>query len=124
MLSAAHDVADGGVVQALVEMGLRADIGARTWIPDGIDPFVFLWSESATRAVVVVPRSEEMRFTAMCEARNFPATRIGVVDSHIGAESGISGQALRIEGVYGGDVTVALADLRAASEKTLPALFG
>jgi phosphoribosylformylglycinamidine synthase len=124
MLSAAHDVADGGVVQALVEMGLRADIGARTWIPDGIDPFVFLWSESATRAVVVVPRSEEMRFTAMCEARNFPATRIGVVDSQIGSESGISGQALRIEGVYGGDVTVALADLRAASEKTLPALFG
>jgi len=124
MLSAAHDVSDGGVVQALVEMSLRANIGARTWVPDEIDPFVFLWSESATRAVVVVPRSEEMRFSAMCEARGFTSTRIGVVDSQIGTEHGISDQALRIENVYGADVTVALSELRDASEKTLPALFG
>lgn len=124
MLSAAHDVSDGGVVQTLVEMGLRANIGARVWVPAELDAFVFLWSESATRAVVVVPRSEEMRFSAMCEARSFTATRIGVVDSQIGAEHGVSDQALRIENVYGADVTVALGDLRAASEKTLPALFG
>ena len=124
MLSAAHDVSDGGVVQTLVEMGLRANIGARVWVPDELDAFVFLWSESATRAVVVVPRSEEMRFSAMCEARNFTATRIGVVDSQIGAEHGISDQALRIENVYGSELTVALNELRAASEKTLPELFG
>jgi hypothetical protein len=42
---------------------------------------VFLFSESATRAVVVVARSEELRFTEMCAARGFPTTRIGVVDS-------------------------------------------
>jgi len=124
MISAAHDVSDGGVVQTLVEMSLRANIGARTWVPDEVDAFVFLWSESATRAVVVVPRSEEMRFSAMCEARGFTSTRIGVVDSQIGTEYGISDQALRIENVYGADVTVALSDLRDASEKTLPALFG
>lgn len=123
MLSAAHDVSDGGAIQALIEMALRADIGARVWVPDQLDPFVFLWSESATRAVVVVPRSEEMRFVAMCEARNFPATRIGVVDSQIGTESGLSGQGLRIENVYGGEVVVSLAELREISEKTLPALF-
>ena len=124
MLSAAHDVSDGGVVQTLVEMGLRANIGARVWVPDNLDAFVFLWSESATRAVVVVPRSEEMRFSAMCEARSFTSTRIGVVDSKIGQEHGVAGQALRIENVYGADVTVALSELREASEKTLPALFG
>ncbi|NBV90323.1 MAG: hypothetical protein EBR84_02800, partial [Actinobacteria bacterium] len=66
---------------------------------------------------------EEMRFVAMCEARNFPATRIGVVDSQIGTESGLSGQGLRIENVYGGEVVVSLAELREISEKTLPALF-
>ncbi|NBV90474.1 MAG: phosphoribosylformylglycinamidine synthase II, partial [Actinobacteria bacterium] len=101
MLSAAHDVSDGGAIQALVEMALRANVGARIWVPDGIDPFAFMWSESATRAVVVVPRSEEMRFTAMCEARDFAATRIGVVDSKIGSEFGIEGPALHIENVYG-----------------------
>ena len=124
MLSAAHDVADGGIIQALVEMGLRSNVGARTWVPDDIDPFVFLFSESATRAVVVVPRSEEMRFTAMCEAREFPATRIGVVDSQAGADTGSDSQVLRIERVYGDDFTVTLDELRFASEATIPALFG
>ena len=124
MLSAAHDVSDGGAIQALVEMALRANVGARIWVPDGIDPFAFMWSESATRAVVVVPRSEEMRFTAMCEARDFAATRIGVVDSKIGSEFGIEGPALHIENVYGESVSVELAKLREISEQTLPALFG
>jgi phosphoribosylformylglycinamidine synthase len=84
MLTAAHDVADGGVGLALAEMAMRAGTGARTWVPDGIDAFTFLFSESAGRALVVVPRSEELRFTEMCGARRFPCERIGVVDSGLG----------------------------------------
>ena len=124
MLSAAHDVSDGGIVQTLAEMAMRSNIGARVWVPDNLDPFVFLWSESATRAVVVVPRSEELRFTEMCAARNFEATRIGVVDSGQGAEQGSDDQVLAIDGIYGSTVVWPLGDLRTASEATLPALFG
>jgi phosphoribosylformylglycinamidine synthase len=107
-------------------MALRADGGARCWVPDGLDPFVFLLSESATRAVVVVARSEELRFTEMCAARGFPATRIGVVDSGIGAESGVAGggQALVVDGVHGETVVLPLAEVRYLREATLPALFG
>jgi phosphoribosylformylglycinamidine synthase len=143
MLTAAHDVADGGVAQALVEMALRADVGARTWVPDGVDPFVHLFSESTGRAVVVVARSEELRFTEMCGARRFPCTRIGVVDSGLGADArvaqvpdtsvpapgdsapapGDSAQVLVLDGAYGRSIALPLADLRAASEATLPALF-
>ena len=47
---------------------------------EGDGPFVFLFSESAGRVLVAVPRTEESRFTAMCQARGLPATRIGVVD--------------------------------------------
>ena len=124
MLTAAHDVADGGVAQALVEMALRAGVGARLWVPDDLDPATFLWSESAGRAIVVVPRSEEMRFTQMCEARGMPVTRIGVVDSGLGVEEGLTGdgdaaQALQVTGWF----TVSLAELRDAHEATLPALF-
>ena len=122
MLSAAHDVSDGGIAQALVEMGLRSGVGARMWVPDELDPFVFLWSESATRAVVVIPRSEEMRFTEMCAARNFPATRVGVVDSGLATEYGR--QVLHFDGVYGESLTIELDELRVASEGTLPAMFG
>jgi phosphoribosylformylglycinamidine synthase len=118
MISAAHDVADGGIAQALVEMSLRSNIGARCWVIDGLDPFTFLFSESAGRAIVVLPRSEELRFTQMCEARQLPAHRIGVVDSGLAANtdypSGV--QVLQFSGLF--DVT--LGELRQAHEETLP----
>jgi phosphoribosylformylglycinamidine synthase subunit PurL len=129
MLTAAHDVSDGGVAQALIEMALRSGIGARVWLPDGIDAATFLWSESAGRALVVVARSEELRFTEMCAARGLPATRIGVVDSGLGADAGHPDeQVLQIgglaPGVAGGEtLTLTLAELATAHEATLPALF-
>ncbi|HEU0130892.1 MAG TPA: phosphoribosylformylglycinamidine synthase subunit PurL [Mycobacteriales bacterium] len=110
MLTAAHDLADGGLAQALVESCLRGGHGARIVPPDGVDPFVWLFSESAARAVVAVPRSEELRFTEMCDVRGFPCARIGVV---VGDELEVQGQ-----------FTVPLAELRAAWEGTLPRLFG
>ena len=47
---------------------------------DGIDAFTALFSESTARAIVAVPRSEEVRFTDMCTARGQVHARIGVVD--------------------------------------------
>ncbi|MDQ4008540.1 MAG: phosphoribosylformylglycinamidine synthase subunit PurL, partial [Actinomycetota bacterium] len=58
LVDAAHDLSDGGLAQALVESTLRYGVGCRVWLPDGLDPFVALFSESAGRAVVAVPRSE------------------------------------------------------------------
>jgi phosphoribosylformylglycinamidine synthase len=110
MLTAAHDLSDGGLAQALVESCLRGGNGARVVLPDGADPFVSLFSESAGRALVAVPRSEELRFTEMCAARSFPCARIGVV---VGDEVEVQGQ-----------FSVPLDELRAAWEGTLPRLFG
>jgi phosphoribosylformylglycinamidine synthase len=101
-------------------MALRANIGARVWVPDNLDPFVFLFSESATRAVVVVARSEEQRFVNMCNARNFTASRIGAVDSKLSNSS----QVIRIDGIYGETLTVPISEIRGVSEATLPSLFG
>jgi phosphoribosylformylglycinamidine synthase len=113
MLTAAHDVSDGGLGLALAEMAMRAGAGARTWVPDGVDPFTFLFSESAARAVVVVPRSEELRFTEMCAARRFGCERIGVVDSGLGP-------------VWqcGDHFTVAIDEMRERAGRVLPELFG
>lgn len=110
MIDAAHDLSDGGLVQALVESCLKGGKGARIVVPDGLDPFVLLFSESAGRAVVAVPRSEELRFSDMCGARGLPATRIGVVD----------GDVLDVQGQF----TIPLSDLREAHEAAIPALFG
>ncbi|MFI6770553.1 phosphoribosylformylglycinamidine synthase subunit PurL [Streptomyces sp. NPDC050355] len=109
MIDAAHDLSDGGLIQALVESCLRGGKGARLVVPDGLDPFVLLFSESAGRAIVAVPRSEELRFTDMCGARGLPATRIGVID----------GEEIDIQGQFG----IPLSELRTAHEGTIPGLI-
>ncbi|MFG2140465.1 phosphoribosylformylglycinamidine synthase subunit PurL [Streptomyces sp. NPDC048650] len=109
MIDAAHDLSDGGLVQALVESCLRGGKGARLVVPDGLDPFVFLFSESAGRAIVAVPRSEELRFTDMCGARGLPATRIGVID---GAEIDVQGQ-----------FSIPLSELKESHQATIPGLI-
>ncbi|MFD0167081.1 phosphoribosylformylglycinamidine synthase subunit PurL [Streptomyces decoyicus] len=109
MIDAAHDLSDGGLIQALVESCLRGGKGARVVVPDGLDPFVLLFSESAGRAVVAVPRSEELRFTDMCGARGLPATRIGVID----------GDAIDVQGQF----SLPLSELKDAHEATIPHLI-
>jgi phosphoribosylformylglycinamidine synthase len=114
LIDAAHDLSDGGLAQALVESCLRNGVGARVWLPDDLDPFVALFSESAGRAIVAVPRSEEVRFTDMCSARGFPHARIGVTDG-TGPDALLDVQDL---------FSVPLADVRAAWSATLPAALG
>jgi phosphoribosylformylglycinamidine synthase II len=110
MVSSAHDLSDGGLAQALVESALANGIGARVVLPAGLEAFVQLFSESAGRALVAVPRSEELRFTEMCAARGLPCIRIGVTD----------GDSLDVQDLF----DVPLAELSEAYERTLPALFG
>jgi phosphoribosylformylglycinamidine synthase len=121
MITAAHDISDGGFAQAIVEMALRSGVGARLWLPDGIDPFVQLFAESAGRAVVVIPRSEELRFTEMCAARGVPAHRVGVVDSALGPDVGEDTETQVLQ--FGEYFTVTLDRLREAHSATLTALF-
>ena len=110
MLSSAHDLSDGGLAQALVESALRKGIGARVILPAGQDAFVQLFSESAGRALVSLPRSQELRFTQLCGARGLPCSRIGVTN----------GASLDVQDLF----DLPLDELSVAYESTLPALFG
>jgi phosphoribosylformylglycinamidine synthase len=112
LIDAAHDLSDGGLFSALAESCLRGTTGVRVIVPEGLDPFVFLFSESAGRAVVAVPRTEEVRFTDMCTARGLPAQRIGVLD--------ILESALDVQDQF----RIPLSELRVAWSRTLPQLFG
>ena len=117
LVSAAHDLSEGGLIQAVVEAALAGETGCRIVLPETWDdPFVALFSESTGRVLVAVPRTEESRFVAMCEARGLPATRIGVVDE--GPEDGEP--AIEVQGQF----TVTLEELRRTSEGVLPRLFG
>jgi len=90
---------------------LIGQTGARIILDEDQDPFVQLFSESAGRVLVAVPRTEELRFTEMCTARGLPWRRTGVVDPESGE--------LEIQDV----ATFPLEELRQAWEGTLPALF-
>lgn len=116
LVSAAHDLSEGGLIQAVVEAALAGETGCRIVLPENVDPFVALFSESSGRVLVAVPRTEESRFTAMCEARGLPAARIGVVDHGAGG----AGPAIEVQGLF----TVTLEELRRTSEGVLPGLFG
>jgi phosphoribosylformylglycinamidine synthase subunit PurL len=80
LIESAHDLSDAGLAAALVESCLRGDVGAHITVPEDADPFVFLFSESAGRVIVTVPRRMDDSFTDLCEAHGVPCTRIGVVD--------------------------------------------
>ena len=74
------------------------------------DPFVWLFSESAARALVAVRPGAEQRFAQLCADHGVPATVLGTV----------GGDRLDVEGCFG----VPLTELAAVHEHTLPALFG
>jgi phosphoribosylformylglycinamidine synthase subunit PurL len=116
LVDAAHDLSEGGLAVALAEASLRNGVGARIRLDevcerDGVDAFTLLFSESAGRAIVAVPGTEEVRFTAMCTARGFAHARIGVVDDEA--------RALDVQGQF----TLPLDELRTAHTSTLPAIF-
>jgi phosphoribosylformylglycinamidine synthase len=116
LFSAAHDVSEGGIAQTLAEMAMRSGVGARLEVPAGLDAFTFLWSESATRAVVVIPQNQNDDFVALCESKSFLVTKIGSVDS--------LSKSIELAGVFGKTISMDIDELRVISEETLPRLFG
>jgi phosphoribosylformylglycinamidine synthase len=116
LFAAAHDVSEGGIAQTIAEMAMRSGVGARLEVPAGQDAFTFLWSESATRAVVVVPQDRNDEFLALCATKSFPVTKIGVVDA--------LSKSVELAGVFGETISLDIDELRTISEETLPRLFG
>ncbi|MGV8978950.1 MAG: phosphoribosylformylglycinamidine synthase subunit PurL [Cellulomonas sp.] len=137
LVDAAHDLSEGGLAQALVESSLRYGVGVSVdlgplLVRDGVTPFEALFSESTARALVAVPRSEEVRFADLATSRGVPVVRIGVTaDSCVpgaGAARGATAPhdgdhshepAVEVQGLF----TVPLDEARAAFTGTLRAAF-
>ncbi len=113
LVSSAHDLAGGGLAQALVECCLRRDVGARVAVPDGLDVFVALFSESSGRAVATVRPGDEQRFVDLCASYGVARRRIG--------ETAGRGDEAKL--VVADAFTVSLAEIRAAWAATLTDAF-
>ncbi|MDQ1626894.1 MAG: phosphoribosylformylglycinamidine synthase subunit PurL [Actinomycetota bacterium] len=111
IVAAAHDVSDGGVAQCLVEMAVTGRVGVRVDVAEvAADPFVALFSESVARVVVAVEQPYVEQVLGLAREHGTPVTRLGTV----------GGDALEVAG----QLSIPVEQLRAASEATLPALFG
>jgi phosphoribosylformylglycinamidine synthase II len=108
LLSAAHDLSDGGLAVALAESCLRGGTGCRVRLAG--DPFTALFSESAARAIVAVRPGAAARFAGLRVAHGVPGETIGRV----------GGEDLVVEGWF----AIPLAELAAVHGAALPALFG
>ena len=109
LLTAAHDLSDGGLAQSLVELAIHGGIGANVELGDSIeDRFVALFSESTARAVVTARSDALDAVVAAAAHHGVPVTRLGVV----------GGSSLRIDGL-----DVELSALADAHRATIPALF-
>jgi phosphoribosylformylglycinamidine synthase len=113
LLASAHDLSDGGLGVALAESCLRGGNGCRVTLPG--DPFTYLFSESAARAVVSCAASAAEALLRLCGEHGVPAAVVGVVG---GSELAVDGP------VVGGTVSVGLPELASVHERALPALFG
>jgi phosphoribosylformylglycinamidine synthase subunit PurL len=114
LVDSAHDLADGGLAQALVESCLHGGVGARVRLPDGTDPFVMLFSESAGRAIVAVRIAQDEAFERLCRAHN-------VTQRRLGATQGLGDEAVLD---VAGQCKLPRGALRDAWSSTLPGLFG
>ena len=111
LVAAAHDLADGGLAQALVEACLRHDTGVTVRLEG--DPFVALFSESTARAVVALRPEDEAAFTALCAQEGVPVTELGST----GSQPGGSAPALEVEGQF----RIPLEELRSVWTAPIPA---
>ena len=110
LVSAAHDLSDGGLAQALVEACLLSHHGAQITLPADLDPFVALFSESSSRTLLGVSGAHAPRVAQLCSAHGVPVARLGEVHAE---------PTLHIVPL----APLTLSELRTAWESTLPALF-
>ena len=108
LVTAAHDLSDGGLGVALAECCLAGGMGCRVTLP--ADEFTSLFSESSARAVVEVTPGSQDAFEALCTGHGVPATPLGAV----------GGDSLEVVGCF----RVPLAELAEVHGRVLPGLFG
>ncbi len=106
LLSSAHDLADGGLAQGLVESCLRHGRSVTFGLPEG-DPVVQLFSETPGRILISLPPANADAVGALCAEHGIPAAHLGTV-----TDTGT----LEIPG----HLAVPLADLREAWTAPIP----
>ena len=95
-VSAAHDISDGGLAVALVEMAMKSTFGIDVEMPETTNIHGWAFGEDQARYLVVLPDSAS--FISAAEAAGVPVQKIGTTNTSgelkFGADDAISQEEL------------------------------
>jgi len=107
LVTAAHDVSDGGLLVALAEMAMASPFGAVLEAPSGVPAHAFWFGEDQARYVVTVRPDLVAKVRRAAEVARIPVARLGATGGEVLA--------------LAGERPLRLADLLARFEAWLPA---
>jgi phosphoribosylformylglycinamidine synthase len=107
-VTAVHDISDGGLIAAVVEMALAGRLGVSLELPEG-DAHVALFAEDQARYLVTAPPHAVEELLESARTAGVPAERLGTV----------GGDAL----IVAGKVSISLDELSTAHEGWFPAFM-
>jgi phosphoribosylformylglycinamidine synthase len=90
-VSSAHDVADGGLFQCLMEKGIHQELGFDISYTGEVRTDAFLFGESQSRVVITVNEAQVGGFKEMVERHGIACSRLGQVTA---SEMMFNGQSL------------------------------
>ena len=108
LVTAAHDISDGGLGVAVAEMSLHTSFGAHITLPSSGNGHGWAFGEDQARYVVTTPDAESL--IAAAKSAAIPIARIGIVTA-------------QAELQFGDHDTISVKTLRSLSEGCLPALM-
>ena len=78
VLTAAHDVSDGGLLVAVAEMAMAGRLGITLEAPPaGMDPYAWWFGEDQARYVITLPSSQSIEVLRKAQAMGVAITKIG-----------------------------------------------
>ncbi len=113
IVTAAHDVSDGGLAVALAEMAMASGIGATADLPAGADPIPVWFGEDQGRYVVTVPSGNGSLLRDIAEKARTSGFAAPVIGTTGGAE-------LKLAGAR----AISVSELKAAHESWFPRFMG
>ena len=108
LVTAAHDISDGGLGVAVAEMSLHTSFGVHITLPASGNIHGWAFGEDQARYVVTTPDAESL--IAAAKSAAIPIARIGIVTA-------------QAELQFGDHDTISVKTLRSLSEGCLPALM-
>ena len=108
LVTAAHDISDGGLGVAVAEMSLHTSFGVHITLPASGNMHGWAFGEDQARYVVTTPDAESL--IAAAKSAAIPIARIGIVTA-------------QAELQFGDHDTISVKTLRSLSEGCLPALM-